>query len=138
MQSASAEALAAVEEIGPIIAAGVHGWLASDYGKEVVVALQACGVQMDAIATGRPLAAGPLAGKTLVVTGSLVGFSRSEALAAIHQAGGRASSSVSKNTDFVVAGQEAGSKLDKAHTLGVPVIDEKQFAELLAGRAERA
>ena len=138
LQSASAEALAAVEEIGPIIAAGVHGWLASDYGKEVLVALQACGVQMDAIATGRPLAAGPLAGKTLVVTGSLVGFSRSEALAAIHQAGGRASSSVSKNTDFVVAGQEAGSKLDKAHTLGVPVIDEKQFAELLAGRAERA
>jgi DNA ligase (NAD+) len=76
---------------------------------------------------------GPLAGKTLVVTGTLKRFSRQEAEEAIRKAGGRASSSVSKKTDYVVAGDEAGSKLDKAQKLGVPVIDEAEFARLLGG-----
>jgi DNA ligase (NAD+) len=76
---------------------------------------------------------GPLTGKTLVVTGSLTGFSRQEAEEAIRKAGGRASGSVSKKTDYVVAGEEAGSKLEKAQKLGVQVLDEAAFRLLLAG-----
>ena len=68
------------------------------------------------------------------MTGTLEGFSRQEAEEAIRKAGGRASSSVSKKTDFVLAGTEAGSKLEKAQKLGVPIIDESRFRELLAGR----
>jgi DNA ligase (NAD+) len=76
---------------------------------------------------------GPLTGKTLVVTGTLEGFSRQEAEDAIRRAGGRASGSVSKKTDYVVAGEEPGSKLEKAVKLGVPVIDAAGFRRLLAG-----
>ena len=76
---------------------------------------------------------GPLAGKTLVVTGTLEGYTRQEAEEAIRSAGGRASSSVSKKTDYVVAGAEAGSKRAKAEKLGVPILDEAGFRELLEG-----
>jgi DNA ligase (NAD+) len=81
------------------------------------------------------VAGGPLTGKTLVVTGTLAGFSRQEAEEAIRKAGGRAASSVSKKTDYLVAGAEAGSKLASAEKLGVPVLDEAAFAKLLAGDA---
>ena len=74
---------------------------------------------------------GPLSGKTVVVTGTLEGFTRQEAEEAIQQAGGRSSSSVSKKTDYVVAGDEAGSKLAKAEKLGVTVLSNDQFKELL-------
>ena len=76
---------------------------------------------------------GPLAGKTLVVTGTLPGFSRQEAEEAIRAAGGKPGGSVSKKTDYVVAGEAAGSKLTKAQALGVPVLDEDAFRRLLAG-----
>jgi DNA ligase (NAD+) len=78
------------------------------------------------------VAGGPLTGKTLVVTGTLPGFSRQEAEAAIRQAGGRAASSVSKKTDYLLAGEDAGSKLANAKKLGVPVIDEAEFRKLIA------
>jgi DNA ligase (NAD+) len=74
---------------------------------------------------------GPLAGKTLVVTGTLQGFTRQEAEEAIRSAGGRASSSVSSKTDYVIAGEEAGSKRNKAEKIGVPVLDEPAFRRLL-------
>jgi len=74
-----------------------------------------------------------LAGKTIVVTGTLENFSRQQAEEAIKQAGGKASSSVSKKTDFVLAGKDPGSKLDKARQLGLKVIDEKQFQEIIKG-----
>ena len=77
--------------------------------------------------------AGPLAGKTLVVTGTLEGFSRQEAEEAIRAAGGKPGGSVSKKTDYLVAGESAGSKLAKAQELGVPVLDEAGFRRLLAG-----
>ncbi|MBT6459768.1 MAG: NAD-dependent DNA ligase LigA, partial [Planctomycetaceae bacterium] len=74
---------------------------------------------------------GPLTGKTLVVTGVLESFTRQEAEAAIQKAGGRSASSVSKKTDYVVAGDEAGSKLAKAKKLGVTILDDSQFKQLL-------
>jgi DNA ligase (NAD+) len=80
-----------------------------------------------------PEGPGLLAGRTLVVTGTLEGFSRREAEEAIRRAGGRAASSVSRKTDFLVAGAEAGSKLDAARRIGVRILDETGFRQLLAG-----
>jgi DNA ligase (NAD+) len=132
LRAASIDELSAVEDIGPVIAASVHEWLASSYGKRVLHGLEQAGVALDVPESER-VGEGPLTGKTLVVTGSLAGFSRQEAEEAIRKAGGRASGSVSKKTDYVVAGEEAGSKLDKATKLGVKVIDEAAFRALLAG-----
>ena len=132
LQAASAEDLANVPEIGDIIAASVHEWLQSDYGRRTIDGLRAAGVRLDVPEADR-VAGGPLTGKTLVVTGTLAGFSRQEAEQAIRKAGGRASSSVSKKTDYLVAGEEAGSKLATAAKLGVPVLDEAGFRKLLAG-----
>ncbi len=79
---------------------------------------------------------GPLAGKSVVVTGTLPGFSRQEAEEAIRAAGGKPAGSVSKKTDYLVAGESAGSKLAKAQELGVPVLDEDGFRRLLAGTTD--
>jgi DNA ligase (NAD+) len=81
---------------------------------------------------------GPLVGRTLVVTGTLEGFSRTEAEEAIRAAGGKVAGSVSKKTDYVVAGESAGSKLAKAQELGVPVLDEGGFRRLLTGEASES
>lgn len=132
LQAASTEDLANVPEIGEIIARSVHAWLQSDYGRRTIDGLRAAGVRLDVPEADR-VAGGPLVGKTLVVTGTLAGFSRQEAEEAIRKAGGRASSSVSKKTDYLVAGDEAGSKLATATKLGVPVLDEAGFRKLLAG-----
>ena len=134
LQAASAEELASVPEIGDIIAASVHEWLQSDYGRRTIAGLRDAGVRLD-VPEAERVAGGPLTGKTLVVTGTLAGFSRQEAEEAIRKAGGRASSSVSKKTDYLVAGAEAGSKLASAEKLGVPVLDEAAFTKLLAGDA---
>ena len=131
LQAASIEDLADVHEIGDVIAESVHEWLASDYGRRVIDGLQQCGVDLEVPEADRPVTDGPLVGKTLVVTGTLEGFSRQAAEEAIRKAGGRASGSVSKKTDYLVAGAEAGSKLDKAQSLGVAVIDEAEFKKLL-------
>ena len=90
---------------------------------------------MSSATPAAPVAARPLSGKTFVVTGTLPSMGRDAAKDMIEQAGGKVAGSVSKNTDFVLAGAEAGSKLDKALALGVPVIDENQFKELLDGGA---
>ena len=133
IRDASQETLSAVAEIGPVLAESVRSWLTSDYGLQVVDGLQAAGVQMEMPAGHRARRDGHLAGKTLVVTGTLEGYTRQEAEEAIRSAGGRASSSVSKKTDYVVAGAEAGSKRAKAEKLGVPILDEAGFRELLEG-----
>jgi DNA ligase (NAD+) len=130
LQAATVEELAQVHEIGDVIAESVHDWLAGDYGRRVIRGLTNAGVMLDLPAAER-IVEGPLTGKTLVVTGTLEGFSRQEAEEAIRRAGGRASGSVSKKTDYVVAGAEAGSKLEKAQKLGVSVIDEAEFKRLL-------
>ena len=132
LADASEEELAATHEIGPVIARSVREWFSGDEGRRTVRGLRAAGVRLDVpdAERGRD---GPLTGRTLVVTGTLEGYSREQAEEAIRQAGGRAAGSVSKKTDYLVAGAEAGSKLDKARTLGVPVLDEAAFTRLLRG-----
>jgi DNA ligase (NAD+) len=133
LAAASEEKLQGVEEIGPVIAAAVHQFFHSAAGKETLRRLKAAGVKLSAPRRPRAAAgaAAPLAGKTVVVTGTLQHFSRSEAEAAIKAAGGRATASVSKNTDFVVVGAEPGSKAEKAAKLGVETIDEAEFRRRL-------
>ena len=130
LRTATVEELAAVHEIGDVIAESVHDWLTSDYGTHVIDHLISAGVIMKVPQTN-DVREGPLSGKTVVVTGTLESFTRQEAEEAIQQAGGRSSSSVSKKTDYVVAGDEAGSKLAKAEKLGVTVLNNDQFKELL-------
>ena len=137
LREAEVEELSEVNEIGPIIAQSVFDYLQSDYGKAIVNDLAALGVNMESprrvqSAAGGDGAAGVLAGKTLVVTGTLPRRSRDDIEELIVQLGGRAASSVSKKTDFVVAGEKAGSKLDKAQKLGVRVITEDEFDALIA------
>lgn len=119
-----------VEGIGPEVAASVREWFDSPTGRATVAELKAVGVNMTQPQALRP-AAGPLAGKTVVVTGTLSRYSRSEIEALIREHGGKPTSSVSKKTDFVVAGESPGSKLDKARTLGVRVLSEEDFQRLL-------
>lgn len=129
--AATEDELATVNEIGPKIAHSVAAFFAQPRARALVDRLAAAGVRLTADVTAP--ADGPLQGKSVVVTGTLAGFSRSEIEAAITGAGGRAAGSVSKKTDYVVAGENAGSKLDKARQLGVTVLDEEQFRRLLAG-----
>jgi DNA ligase (NAD+) len=131
LQAASVEQLSSTPEIGEIIAASVHQWLASDIGRETIVDLQQLGLDLTEPQPELAATDGKLTGKTLVVTGTMVRYKRDEIEQLITQHGGRAASSVSKKTDFVVAGAEAGSKLDKAQTLGVKVLNEDEFLAIL-------
>jgi DNA ligase (NAD+) len=132
----SAEDLAAVEGVGPTIADAIHDWFAVDWHREVVRKWRAAGVRMEEeIDASVPRT---LSGLTVVVTGSLAAFSRDEAKEVILARGGKASGSVSKKTDFVVAGESPGSKHDKALQLGVPVLDEDGFRTLLERGPEAA
>ena len=120
-----------VPGIGPTVAAALGAWLTDEGTRDVLRELVEAGVVPER-PTVRPAGAiGPLEGKTLVVTGTLEGFSRQEAETAIRAAGGKVAGSVSKNTDYLVAGESAGSKLARAGELGVPVLDEAGFRELL-------
>lgn len=134
LQQASVEQLSEINEIGPTIAESVHRFLHSEYGEQVIEELRQFGLKMaeDKAADGDEVQR-TLEGKTFVVTGTLEHYSRDEAHQAIERHGGRASSSVSKKTDFVLAGEKAGSKLDKARDLGVRIISEEEFRALLNG-----
>ena len=130
---ADEEELSEVMEIGPIIAKSVHEFLHSKSGRATIDELHDLGVKMTS-PKSRVAAAqesGPLAGKTLVVTGTLPTYSREEIEELITQLGGRAASSVSKKTDYVVAGEKAGSKLEKAEKLGVKILTEAEFNRLI-------
>jgi len=127
--SASTEQLAAVEGVGATIAAAVTEWFTVDWHRDIVEKWRAAGVRMaDERDAGVPRT---LAGLTIVVTGSLTGFSRDDAKEAIVVRGGKAAGSVSKKTAYVVAGDSPGSKYDKAVELGVPILDEDGFRRLL-------
>ena len=131
IRAASEEELAHVDGVGPTIAAALKEWFAEDWHVEIVDRWAAAGVRMeDERDESMPRT---LEGLTVVVTGSLPGFSRDEAKEAILLRGGKAAGSVSKNTSYLVAGESAGTKLDKAEQLGIPVLDEDGFRQLLAG-----
>ncbi|MFE5339648.1 NAD-dependent DNA ligase LigA [Isoptericola sp. NPDC056578] len=142
IRAASREELAAVEGVGPIIADALLAWFDVEWHREIVDRWQAAGVRtwipdhpgpeaMAAAADKGPT--GPLAGLTVVVTGSLEGYSRDGAKEAVLAAGGKAAGSVSKKTDYVVVGANAGSKAAKAEELGLPILDEAAFTRLLQG-----
>lgn len=136
MSAATVEQLGEINEIGPAIAASVFDFLHSEHGQATIAELKQFGVDMTCKKKSpEAAAAGVLAGKTIVVTGTLEKYKRDEIESLIAQHGGRASSSVSKKTSFVVAGADAGSKLTKAQQIGVPVLSEADFDRLLAGEA---
>jgi DNA ligase (NAD+) len=132
IMDASEEALLTVNDVGPIVATSLRTFFAQTHNREVVEQLRACGIHWE---EGAP-AAQPLkrlAGKTFVLTGTFPTLSRDQAKDLLEAAGAKVAGSVSKKTSYVVAGTEAGSKLDKAQELGVPVLDEAGMLEMLAG-----
>ncbi len=132
--TASPDALAIVDGVGPTIANAVMEWFTVDWHRDIVAKWRAAGVQLETPDFDPSAAAARLlAGVTVVITGTLPTFSRDEAAEAVRAAGGKVSSSVSKKTNFVVAGGDAGSKLAKAVELGVKVLDEPAFKRLLDG-----
>jgi DNA ligase (NAD+) len=132
--SASADALAIVDGVGPTIAASVLEWFTVDWHRSIVDKWRAAGVQLETPGFDPSAASARLlAGVTVVITGTLPGFSRDDAAEAVRAAGGKVSSSVSKKTSFVVAGENPGSKHDKAVELGVRILDEPAFRLLLEG-----
>ena len=136
--AAGAETLQAVPDVGPVVAESIAAFFAEAHNREVIDSLRQAGVHWP---EGESAAAGPphaLAGRTLVLTGTLPNLTRDEAKAMIEAAGGKVAGSVSKKTDFVVAGAETGSKLDKAVALGVPVLAEAEFLKLIDKGVEEA
>ena len=134
IMDAPEEQLLAVRDVGPVVARSIRTFFDQPHNREVVEQLRAAGVtwtehEPSAAADAATL---PLFGKTLVLTGTLPTLSREEAKALIEEAGGKVAGSVSKKTHYVVAGEEAGSKLEKAQSLGVPVLDEAGLQALLA------
>jgi DNA ligase (NAD+) len=134
LHAASEEDLANVEEVGPVIAQSVFRFLHGEHGQRAIRRLHEAGVDMTAPKKmpASAATAGPLSGKSIVVTGTLQKYTREDIESLIERYGGRATSSVSKTTDFVVAGEKAGSKLDKAQKLGVTVISEAEFDKMIA------
>ena len=130
LSAATVEQLSEINEIGPIIAKSVYDFLHSKRGRQIIEELKQCGVKMTedvpAVAQDQPLA-----GKTIVVTGTLKRYSRHEIEELIGRLGGHAASSVSRKTDFVLAGENPGSKLEKARALGVTVLTEEEFESLI-------
>ena len=128
LMAADEETLASIDQIGPTMAESVSEYFRDPKNVEVIKEIRKAGVRLQ-----QPQARGTkkLAGKTIVVTGTLEGLSRQQAEQAIRDAGGKAASSVSKKTDFVLAGEKPGSKLEKAQKLGVKVINEKEFLEMI-------
>jgi len=127
--SASVEELSEVDGVGVVIAESIQDWFSEAWHKEIIKKWQKAGVLME----GAQISSLPqtLQGLTLVVTGSLENFTRDGVSEAITQRGGKAASSVSKKTDFVVVGDSPGSKAAKAEELNVPIIDEAAFIKLL-------
>ena len=134
IMDASEEQLLAVADVGPTVAHSLRTFFDQAHNREVVAQLRACGVHWE---EGAPAerAAQPLAGMTLVLTGTLPTLSRDQAKDLIEAAGGKVAGSVSKKTSYVVAGAEAGTKLDKARELGLAILDETGLKDLLDGHS---
>jgi DNA ligase (NAD+) len=127
IRSATAEDLSAVEGVGPTIAAALHEWFAVDWHAAIVDKWTQAGVRMaDEVAAGP----GPLTGTTIVITGTLSQWSRDGLTERLQELGAKVTGSVSKKTDYLIAGENAGSKYAKAESLGVPILTEERLAEL--------
>jgi DNA ligase (NAD+) len=124
-----------VDDVGPVAARSIHTFFQQPHNREVVEQLRAAGIHWDEHEGAASTAPKPLAGLTVVLTGTLPTLTRDQAKEMLEAAGAKVAGSVSKKTAYVVAGEEAGSKLDKARELGVPVLDEAGLLELLAPRA---
>ena len=132
IMDASVEELAQVPDIGPVVAASIHTFFAQPHNREVVERLRACGIVWEE--GEAQVASGPLVGKTVVLTGTLPTLSRDQAKDLLEAAGAKVAGSVSKKTDFVVAGTDAGSKLTKAQELGINILDESGLMSMLEKR----
>jgi len=128
LAAAPAEELEHVEDVGPIIARSIADWFADPRGRKLLDRLRAAGVNMDSREERRD---DRFTGKTFVLTGALAAFTRDEAAALIESFGGKCAGSVSKKTSYVIAGEAAGSKLTRARELGIPVLSEEEFLELV-------
>jgi DNA ligase (NAD+) len=129
ISKATLEELSSVDGVGNVIAESIHEWFSEDWHRSIISKWASAGVVMEGVvASSKPQT---LAGLTLVVTGSLVNFTRDGVTEAITERGGKAASSVSKKTDYVVVGESPGSKAAKAEELGVPILDEAAFIALL-------
>jgi DNA ligase (NAD+) len=134
LMDATVEQLLEVPDVGPIVAQSIRTFFDQPHNREAVEQLRAAGIHWEEHdGAAQPRGPQPLAGKTLVLTGTLPTLSRDDAKALVEAAGGKVSGSVSKKTSWVVAGEEAGSKLDKARELGLEIIDEAGLRALLAG-----
>ncbi len=134
VMDASVEQLLQVNDVGPVVAQSIHTFFAQPHNREVVEQLRAAGIRWDEHEGAARPEALPLAGLSVVLTGTLPTLTRDEAKALLEAAGAKVAGSVSKKTTYVVVGEEAGSKLDKARELGVPLLDEAGLRALLAGR----
>jgi len=130
LAGATLEQLTNIDDVGEVIAQSLFQWFADSRNRQLIDRLRKAGVNMQSTLYKPQAAAGPFAGKTFVLTGTLPTLKREEAIAKIEALGGKVSSSVSKKTDYVVAGEDAGSKLDKAQKLGIQILDEAQFLKV--------
>ena len=132
IMNANEEGLQEVPDVGPVVAARIRHFFSEDHNREVIQRLIDAGIHWPESEPAPRAADGHLAGKTFVLTGTLAGMTRNEAKDRIQAAGGKVSGSVSKKTDFVVAGDKAGSKLTKAQKLEIPVLNEVEFEKMLS------
>ena len=130
---ADAESLQQVRDVGPVVAQSIADFMAEAHNREVIEQLRACGMHWQEHAP-QPVVSLPFSGQTFVLTGTLTYLTREEAKEKLEALGAKVSGSVSKKTTYVVAGTEAGGKLDKARELGVAVLDEQQFLSLLESK----
>ncbi len=137
LAEAKEEALEAIDGVGTIMAQSIHAWFEDSDNRELIRRLREHGLNFDSKRSGMTNHDGPASGKTFVLTGTLPGMTRDEASALIEQAGGRTSSSVSKKTDYLVAGEATGSKYAKAEKLGVPILDEDGLRDLLGNEVQK-
>jgi DNA ligase (NAD+) len=130
LRGAALEQLQAVPDVGPVVAQSVRTWLDAPANQALIDRLAEAGLDLTAplVAEGAP---GPLSGQTWVITGTLESLTRDEAQAALERLGAKVAGSVSKKTSKLLAGREAGSKLEKAEALGVPIVDEAGFRDII-------
>lgn len=133
LRTASLEELTAVDDVGPVIAGSLFQWFNDSRNKALIERLRRAELNFRSALFQSRAAAGPLHGLALVLAGTLPNLTREQATARIQAAGGRVAGSVSKETHYVVAGQEAGSNLDKARTLGVKIIEEAELLRVCGG-----